>query len=59
MMPHMVSRCRDTISISALNPAKTTTIEFDATESGVYSYYCSEFCSALHLEMVGYFLVEP
>ena len=26
---------------------------------GTFSFYCSEFCSALHLEMAGYFLVEP
>jgi nitrous-oxide reductase len=43
----------------SIEPGETTTIEFDATEDGVYSYYCSEFCSALHLEMVGYFLVAP
>jgi nitrous-oxide reductase len=42
----------------SIEPGETTTIEFDADQGGVFSYYCSEFCSALHLEMVGYFLVE-
>lgn len=43
----------------SLEPGKTETIEFDADMSGTFSYYCTEFCSALHLEMMGYFLVEP
>ncbi|MDJ0752075.1 MAG: Sec-dependent nitrous-oxide reductase [Ardenticatenaceae bacterium] len=43
----------------SLEPGETATFEFDATEDGVFSYYCSEFCSALHLEMVGYLLVKP
>ncbi|MFW6184300.1 MAG: Sec-dependent nitrous-oxide reductase [Chloroflexota bacterium] len=43
----------------SLEPGETATVEFDATEDGVFSYYCSEFCSALHLEMTGYLLVEP
>ncbi|KAA0234258.1 MAG: Nitrous-oxide reductase [Acidimicrobiales bacterium] len=45
------------ISLS-LEPGETQTVEFDATQSGVFTYYCSEFCSALHLEMAGYFLVN-
>jgi len=43
----------------SLEPGETATIEFDATEAGTYPFYCTEFCSALHLEMAGYFLVEP
>lgn len=43
----------------SIEPGEAVTFEFDATEDGVFSYYCTEFCSALHLEMVGYLLVEP
>ena len=43
----------------SLEPGETQTIDFDATQSGVFPYYCSEFCSALHLEMAGYFEVKP
>jgi nitrous-oxide reductase len=46
------------ISLS-LEPGETETIEFTADTPGVYPYYCTEFCSALHLEMAGYFLVKP
>jgi nitrous-oxide reductase len=43
----------------SLEPGEFQTIEFDAKLSGTYTYYCTEFCSALHLEMLGYFLVKP
>jgi len=43
----------------SLEPGEAATIEFDADQAGTYTYYCSEFCSALHLEMMGYFLVKP
>lgn len=43
----------------SLEPGETTTFEFVADQDGVFSYYCTEFCSALHLEMTGYFLVKP
>ena len=43
----------------SIEPGETQTVEFDATKAGVYPYYCSEFCSALHLEMAGYFMVQP
>jgi nitrous-oxide reductase len=43
----------------SLEPGETQTIEFEAHMPGTYTYYCTEFCSALHLEMLGYMLVEP
>jgi nitrous-oxide reductase len=43
----------------SIEPGETQTIEFDATKEGVYPFYCSEFCSALHLEMAGYLFVQP
>lgn len=43
----------------SLEPGEAQTIEFDADQPGVFSYYCTEFCSALHLEMTGYMLVKP
>jgi nitrous-oxide reductase len=43
----------------SLEPGKTETISFVADTSGTFPFYCTEFCSALHLEMMGYFLVKP
>jgi nitrous-oxide reductase len=42
----------------SLDPGETTTVEFMATKAGSYSFYCTEFCSALHLEMQGWLIVE-
>ena len=42
----------------SLDPGETTTVEFVADKPGTYSYYCTEFCSALHLEMQGWLIVE-
>ena len=43
----------------SLEPGKTVSATFKADKAGVYPYYCTEFCSALHLEMQGYLLVRP
>ncbi len=43
----------------SLEPGESNTVRFVADKAGVYPYYCTEFCSALHLEMAGYLLVEP
>jgi len=43
----------------SLEPGETETFSFDADRPGTFSYYCTEFCSALHLEMTGYMLIQP
>jgi nitrous-oxide reductase len=43
---------------ASLEPGETVTLEFTADMEGVFPYYCTEFCSALHLEMMGYLMVK-
>jgi nitrous-oxide reductase len=40
-----------------VDPGETKTITFKA-KKGVYPYYCTNFCSALHQEMQGYMIVR-
>ncbi len=42
----------------SVEPGEVETVEFTADRSGVFPYYCTEFCSALHLEMTGHLLVK-
>jgi len=43
----------------SLEPGEHANVTFKADKAGVFPLYCTEFCSALHLEMAGYLLVEP
>ena len=43
----------------SIEPGESITFEFDAKNAGVFNFYCTEFCSALHLEMMGHLLVAP
>jgi len=43
----------------SLEPGKFETVKFVADKPGVFPFYCTEFCSALHLEMAGYLEVAP
>ncbi len=42
----------------SLEPGETIELNFNADIEGVFPYYCTEFCSALHLEMMGYLMVK-
>jgi len=46
------------INIS-LEPSEFVEFTFVADKPGTYPFYCTEFCSALHLEMAGYLHVKP
>lgn len=40
-------------------PGATETLLWEPTKVGVWPFYCSDFCSALHQEMQGYIRVSP
>jgi nitrous-oxide reductase len=42
-----------------LNPGETKTIKWVPKTTGVFPFYCTDFCSALHQEMQGYVRVSP
>ncbi len=42
-----------------IDPGETKTLTIVADKAGVYPYYCTNFCSALHQEMQGYLVVKP
>jgi nitrous-oxide reductase len=48
---------RYNVSLS-LDAGETVTVEFVADAKGAFAFYCTEFCSALHLEMQGWLLVS-
>jgi nitrous-oxide reductase len=47
-----------TTSELILNPGETKTMKWVPTRAGVYPFYCTDFCSALHQEMQGYLRVS-
>jgi len=42
-----------------IDPGETKTVSFTVSKPGVFPFYCTNFCSALHQEMQGYLAVKP
>ena len=40
-------------------PGETQTFKWTPLTTGVYPFYCTDFCSALHQEMSGYIRISP
>ncbi len=40
-------------------PGETMTLKWEPKKVGVFPFYCTDFCSALHQEMQGYVRVSP
>jgi len=40
-------------------PGETQTLKWSPEKPGIYPFYCTDFCSALHQEMQGYVRVSP
>jgi len=40
-------------------PGETQTLKWIPEKTGMYPFYCTDFCSALHQEMSGYVRVSP
>ncbi|MEO6971590.1 MAG: cupredoxin domain-containing protein, partial [Chthoniobacterales bacterium] len=41
-----------------IDPGETKTLQLKLTKPGVFPFYCTNFCSALHQEMQGYLVVK-
>lgn len=42
-----------------IKPGETQTLKWTPKQAGIYPFYCTDFCSALHQEMQGYARVSP
>jgi len=42
-----------------LVPGETKTLKWIPSQTGIFPFYCTDFCSALHQEMQGYLRVSP
>jgi len=40
-------------------PGETQSFKWNPEKTGIYPFYCTDFCSALHQEMQGYIRVSP
>ena len=57
-LPHGFSIIGMNNSELLIVPGRTTTITWEPKTEGVFPFYCTDFCSALHQEMSGYVRVS-
>jgi nitrous-oxide reductase len=57
-VPHGFAAIGANTSELLVMPGDTKTIIWEPTRPGVYPFYCTDFCSALHQEMQGYVRVS-
>ncbi|KAA3616134.1 MAG: Sec-dependent nitrous-oxide reductase [Calditrichaeota bacterium] len=58
-VPHGISMIGANTSELLIMPGQTETFVWQPTKVGVWPFYCTDFCSALHQEMQGYVRVSP
>lgn len=57
--PHGFAIIGANTSETLIMPGATKTLVWEPKKVGVYPFYCTDFCSALHQEMQGYVRVSP
>ncbi len=58
-VPHGIAMIGANTSELLIMPGQTETFVWEAKNQGVWPFYCTDFCSALHQEMQGYIRVSP
>ncbi|MBV6446025.1 MAG: Nitrous-oxide reductase [Ignavibacteriaceae bacterium] len=58
-IPHGFSIMGATNSELLIMPGQTLTLLWEPKQPGIFPFYCTDFCSALHQEMQGYARVSP
>ncbi len=58
-IPHGLGVMGNTNAELLIMPGETRTLRWVPTRVGIYPFYCTDFCSALHQEMQGYLRVSP
>ena len=58
-VPHGISMVGANTSELLIMPGQTETFVWEPKTVGVWPFYCTDFCSALHQEMQGYVRVSP
>lgn len=58
-LPHGFSVQGNENSELLIMPGETSTLKWVPKKAGIYPFYCTDFCSALHQEMQGYIRVSP